>query len=47
MNDQIHKKNRTKGEMARDKIDYNIKRMASIQSLSSLDKGNFLGLWDR
>ena len=33
--------------MMRDKKDENMKRMASLQSLSNLDKGNFLGLWDR
>jgi hypothetical protein len=43
MNDQINKNNRTKEEILRDKMDDNVRRMASLQSLGNLDNGNFLG----
>jgi hypothetical protein len=43
MNDQINKKNRSKEEMMRDKMDDNLKRMERLQSLGNLDKSKFLG----
>jgi hypothetical protein len=43
MNDQINKNNRTKEEIIQDKMDDNVRRMASLQSLGNLDNGKFLG----